>query len=139
MLKKIRFLLLVCITAVLAACGGGSDSSDATPNFAGNYLETFSLTTNSCNLAVQTTFTGTDTVTQNGRNVSIVSGSATFAGAVDADNGGFTVNGTITSNGSSVQGTIKYRTITVGSKYSIDYKLVGNGCTTGYTGTATKI
>jgi hypothetical protein len=137
MLQKMRVLLLVCITAVLAACGGGG--GDDTPSFAGNYFETFNLTANSCNLSLQNTFSGTDSVTQDGRNVSINSGGVVFNGAVDADNGGFTVTGTITSGSGSVQGTIGYRTITAGSTYAINYKLVTGGCTSVYTGTATKI
>ena len=137
MMQKIRVLLLVCITAVLAACGGGG--GDETPNFAGNYFETFSLTTNSCNLSIQNTFTGTDAVAQNGRNINIASGGYAFTGSVDADNGGFTVNSSAVSGGITTLATISYRTIDAGSKYSINFKLVANGCTAIYTGTATKI
>jgi hypothetical protein len=138
MLQKMRVLLLVCITAVLAACGGGG-GEEATPSFAGNYLENFTLTTNTCNLSLTSTLVGTDTVTQSGRNIGIVSGGLVFTGTVDADNGGFTVVGSVVSSGITTVGTIKYRTTVTGASYSLNYQLVGGACTVVYTGTATKI
>jgi hypothetical protein len=134
MLQKMRVLLLVCITAVLAACGGGG--GDDTPNFAGNYRINANLATNSCNLAgLVQVVGGVDTVTQSGRNVTYSSeGINPLQGTVDADNGGYTVTGSQTSSGVTFALTAKYKTST-----AYEMKLVANGCTIVYTGTATKI
>lgn len=139
MLQKMRVLLLVCITAVLAACGGGG--GDETPNFAGNYLfSTMKLTSNNCNAAVPATFAGgTDTVTQNGRAVSINSGGTVLTGSVDGDNGGFSVSMTQVSNGIPVLSTFAFRTITTGSSYEFKFSTTAGACSAVYTGTATKI
>ena len=84
MLNKLRVLLLVCITAVLAACGGGG--GDETPNFAGTYRVSASLTTNNCNVSASASILTQDTATQNGRAMSINSAGMIFTGSVDADN-----------------------------------------------------
>ncbi|MEO7643513.1 MAG: hypothetical protein ABIT72_00275 [Burkholderiaceae bacterium] len=147
-MNHIRTLFVACSVAVLAACGGGGDgaavgggntTSSTTPSFAGKYLENAKLTTNSCNFAIPAAFAGTDVVTQDGRNVTIVSGEFTFTGAVDADNGGFTVSGTFVFTGITMPSTVKYRTTATGSTYAMDFSMVPNGCTIVYTGTATKI
>lgn len=139
MLKNIRALLVVCSVVVLAACGGGGGSSDSTPSFAGRYHEVASVTTNSCNLAGLATLDGFDVVTQGDRTVTIVSGDITLTGTVDADNGGFTVNGSQVSSGVTIQATGKYRTISTGNM-AMEMKMIANGtCTIIYTGTATKI
>ncbi len=139
MLQKMRVLLLVCITAVLAACGGGG--GDETPSFAGNYaISTLNLNSNNCNAAVPGTIAGgTDVVTQNGRTISIGTGSSVINGSVDTDNGGFTVSVTQVSNGVPVLSTFAFRTITAGSKYEIRFTTTAGTCSAVYVGTATKI
>ena len=112
MLQKMRVLLLVCITAVLAACQGGGDG-DSTPNFAGNYqISTVNLTSNTCGGSAPPSLpAGTETVIQNGRNVSLSGDS----GTVDADNGGFTVTSTDVIDGVTVAVTIKFRVTAAGA------------------------
>lgn len=143
MLSTIRVIVLALLTSILAACGGGGGSgeSDAVPSFAGNYLlSTMQLTSNNCNAAVPATIAGgNDSVTQNGRSVSINSDGILLTGSVDADNGGFAVSITQTTSGVSVLSTFAFRTITAGSKYNFTFTTTAGTCSAIYTGTATKI
>jgi hypothetical protein len=108
------------------------------PSFAGAYFITSNLTTNSCNLAISSTATGSDSVAQNGRDVSYTSGSFAMPGTVDADNGGFTASGTQVSSGVSILTTVNFRAAS-GGTYSANLTFYTNNCTIVYTGTATKI
>lgn len=95
MLQKIRVLLLVCITAVLAACGGGGGTSDSvsesnndsTPSFSGNYSINLNVSTNTCGGNPEAPKTGI--VTQNGRSITMETSNKLFSGTVDSDNKGF--------------------------------------------------
>jgi hypothetical protein len=131
MLQKIRVLLLVCITAVMAACGGGG--GDSTPNFAGTYqLSTAVVTSNTCGGAVDNLAGGQVGVTQNGRNVTWIEAGGSYPGSVDADNGGFTV----TTSQSGVLLTVVMRS---GGGNAYAFKVTGTGgCTIVWSGTATK-
>ncbi len=108
------------------------------PSFAGTYFITSNLTTNSCNLAMPSTATGSDSVAQNGRDVTYTSGSFGMPGTVDADNGGFTASGTQVSSGVSILTTVNFRAASGGS-YTANLTFYTNNCTIVYTGTATKI
>jgi hypothetical protein len=131
MLQKMRVLLLVCITAVLAACGGGG--GDDTPNFAGTYqISTAVVSSNTCGGSVANIAGGLVGVTQNGRNVTWVESSGSYAGSVDADNGGFTV----VASQSGVLVTVAMRA-GGGNAYSVKMTATG-GCTIVWTGTAVK-
>lgn len=141
MLQKIRVLLLVCITAVLAACGGGG--GDETPNFAGTYrISTLNLTSNTCGGSPAATIAGgTDVAVQNGRNISMSNGAA--QGTLDGDNGGFTLSGTQVTNGVTIVTTIKFRVTASGaSTFAVEVGAVGTAggtsCAILYRGTATK-
>jgi hypothetical protein len=141
MLQKMRVLLFVCVTAVLAACGGGG-GGDETPNFAGTYRVSTSLTTNNCNVSVSASILTQDTATQNGRAMSINSAGMVFNGSVDADNGGFSVSNTTVSSGVPVVSTIAFRTAAVANTYaanvSVSASSGGATCVVIYTGTATR-
>lgn len=130
MLQKMRVLLLVCITAVLAACGGGGDE---TPNFAGTYqLSTAVVSLNTCGGSVANIAGGLVGVTQDGRNVTWVEAGGSFPGTVDADNGGFTV----TASQSGILVTVAMRS---GGGNAYSFKMTGtSGCTVVWIGTAVK-
>ena len=140
MLNKLRVLLLVCITAVLAACGGGG--GDETPNFAGTYRVSASLTTNNCNVSASASIFTQDTATQNGRAMSINSAGMIFTGSVDADNGGFSVSNTTISSGVPVVSTIAFRTAASANTYAANVSVSATSgastCAVVYTGTATR-
>jgi hypothetical protein len=144
MLQKMRVLLLVCITAVLAACGDGDssvvDPAKATPVFAGNYLISgASLILNSCNAGVPVVLAdSSDTVTQDGRIVSMNSDGTIFSGVVDTDNGGFTLANMFVSQNSLVEATLAFRVDAASNKYAFNYTLASSSCTVRYAGTATR-
>jgi hypothetical protein len=130
MLQKTRALLLVCITAILVACGGGGDD---TPNFAGTYqLSAAVVSSNTCGGSAANLAGGQVGVTQNGRNLTWVEAGGSYPGTVDADNGGFTV----TTSQSGVLITIAMRS-GGGNSYSAKITATG-GCTIVWTGTAVK-
>ena len=144
MMQKIRVLLLVCITAVLAACGGGGDGGgDVTPNFAGTYqISTLNLTGNTCGGNLPGSISASvDVAVQNGRNISMSNGAGN--GTVDGDNGGFTLSQTQVFNGGTGTAIVKFRATAFGAS-TFAVQLVGVGtsgnfsCSFTYSGTATK-
>ena len=138
MIQRMKFLAVAAIAAVLVACGGGGDD---TPNFAGYYAITANLTSNTCGSSSATTISGADTVNQNGREITIQSGELALSGTVDADNAGFTVNGSMVVNGVTGQVKVTFRSTATGGTYTFQ-ETVGvpaYACTGVYTGTATKV
>ncbi len=134
MIQRMKFLAVAAMAAVLVACGGGDD----TPSFAGRYFESLTITASTCG-SVGTKFEAADTVNQDGRSISINSEGLIMTGSIDGDNGGFSASGSGVVSGNSAQGTMKYRTVTEGSKYDVEFVLTTLGCTITGKGTATKI
>jgi hypothetical protein len=141
MLQKMRVLLMVCLVAVLAACGDGD--GDSTPNFAGTYqISTLNLTSNTCGGSPAGSIAGgTDVAVQNGRSISMSNGAAT--GTLDGDNGGFTLSSTQVTNGVTVTTSIKFRVTASGARtFAVQLNSVGTAgnatCAILYSGTATK-
>ena len=138
MLSTIRTCLLALATVVLVACGGGGGGDDS-PNFAGNYATNSTLISNNCSAAVPGSISGVTSIAQSGRTVTLVSDELSFSGSVDTDNGGFTVTTSQVSSGVTVLTVFNFRTITSGSKYSVQVSVTAAPCSAVYTGTATKI
>lgn len=139
MIQRMKFLAVAAIAAVLVACGGGGDSSDGTPQFAGNYDISVGLISNNCNAAVPGTIAGGQTITQSGRTITIADTDLTMVGTVDSDNGGFSVTNSQVSSGVTVLTVFNFRTVTDGSKYAVQVTITAAPCSAVYTGTATKI
>ena len=136
MLQKTRLWFLVCSTAILAACGGGNNED--INNLAGNYdYSPFKLTANTCNSDVaQTIDRGSESVTQDGVNISLNSFGTVFRGTVDADNMGFTASYTQTQNGVPVVSKYAFRRIIIGKDYDVDFTITTGACAVQYSGTA---
>ena len=136
MIKRLKFLAVEAIAAVLVACGGGDDD---TPNFTGAYqVNTLKLTSNTCaNPPPATIEAGNDFVVQDGRNVTASDGQV--HGVLDEDNGGFTFTETSVTNGVTVVTTFKFRvTATGATTFTVVLTSTGS-CSLTYTGTATKV
>jgi hypothetical protein len=135
MFQKMRVLSLVCITAVLVACGGGGGGGDETPNFAGAYSVTLQQSVNNCSVNLPYVSSVLNTVTQSDRNIALVSNTAILAGSVDADNGGFSASKSEVSDGVLVTTSITYRTISA-NVFQARLNIVAGPCTITYDGNA---
>ena len=138
MKHSLKCTLGFILIAILSACGGGSNTNDEINNLAGTYDYTvFKLTANTCNTDVaQTIDRGTETVTQEGANISINSFGTIFRGTVDEDNKGFTASFTDTKNGEPVVSKYAFRRIIIAKDYSVSYTITTGGCAVQYSGTA---
>lgn len=135
MMQRIRILSLVAITATLAACGGGD--SGVTPSFAGAYNVNAPMIGNNCSITgLPGSIATTQTVAQADRNITLVSGTTTFTGTVDGDNGGFSTANKQIINAIEFNSTMNYRTSATAGTYGVQYALTGGGCTVTYSGTA---
>jgi hypothetical protein len=134
MLQKMRVLLLVGFTAVLAACGGGGED---TPNFAGVYSVTLQQSVNNCNVNLPFVSNVLNTVTQSDRNIALVSNAATLAGSVDGDNGGFSASKSEVTEGVLVTTAITYRTIST-NVFQARLNILAGPCTITYDGNAVR-
>ncbi len=136
MLQKTRLLFLVCSTAILAACGGGN--TDNINNLAGTYTYSqLKLTANTCNSDVaQTIDRGSESVTQDGVNISLNSFGTVFSGTVDDDNMGFTASYTQTQNDAPVVSKYAFRRIVIAKDYAVKFTITTGACAVQYSGTA---
>lgn len=135
-MQKMRLVLLVGFSAVLAACG--SSNNDTTTDFQGNYdYSVFKLTANTCNSDVaQTIDRGRETVTESDGKVSINSFGTIFNGTVDGDNMGFTASVTQEKDGIPVVSKYAFRRIVIGRDYAVNFTITTGACAVQYSGTA---
>ena len=146
MFKKMRVLMVVCLSVALVACGGGS-SVDSTPtptptpapapaptptpvlpSFSGSYAVNMSAIT-TCG-GVFYPRTGIAVVTQNGQNITYYQSNMTngkgvaadtLSGALDADNNGFTASitfGDSFSSSGKFTNTVTFRNTATSGTYS---------------------
>lgn len=140
---------MAVLSVALQACGGGSSSDDAAdtpaevPSFAGTYNVSLTKTSDTCNSGSDKSFKVKQTVTQSGRDITLVSGAATLHGSVDADNAGLSVSTQTTSNGIVLTTTTVYRTTSTAGLYGAGLSLVarsGNAmCSVNYNGQAKRL
>lgn len=140
---------MVVLSVTLQACGGGSSSDDvadtpaAVPSFAGTYNVSLTKTSDTCNSGIEKSFKVKQTVTQSGRNITLVSGKATLQGSVDADNAGLSVSTKTTSNGIEMTTSTVYRTTSTAGLYGAGLSLVarsGNAmCSITFNGQAKRL
>lgn len=138
MMQLTRILSLVALTATLVACGGGD--SAVTPSFAGAYSVNAPMIGNPCSITgLPGSIATTQTVAQADRSITLVSGTTTFTGAVDGDNGGFSTANKQTINAIEFNSTMNYRSSSTVGTYGVQYALSGGGCTVTYSGTAVRL
>jgi predicted porin len=134
--NSLKLGLVATSIALLSACGGGNNED--INNLAGNYnYSPFKLTANTCNSDVaQTIDRGSESVTQDGVNISLNSFGTVFRGTVDADNMGFTASYTQTQNDVPVVSKYAFRRIVIGKDYDVDFTITTGACAVQYSGTA---
>jgi hypothetical protein len=134
--NSLKLGLVATSIALLSACGGGDDKE--INNLAGTYdYSPFKLTANTCNSDVaQTINRGSESVTQDGVNISLNSFGTVFLGTVDTDNMGFTASYTQTQDGVPVVSKYAFRRIVIGKDYEVNFTITTGACAVQYSGTA---
>lgn len=133
---------MVVLPVALLACGGGSDDDSAAevPSFAGTYDVSYTKTSDTCASGAAKTAKATQTVTQSGRNVTLVSNTLTLLGSVDADNAGLSMSAQSTTSGVVATTSAVYRTTSTPGVYGAGLSVVARAgstlCSISYNGQA---
>jgi hypothetical protein len=138
--RSLPLLAAAALSLVLVGCGGGSSEPEAPPpSFAGTYLVTLNKTRD-CGTGSAQTAQVIQTVTQSGRDITLLSNTVTLQGRVDADNAGFSTSTQTTSNDITVTSTVIYRTSSTPGLYGVGMAFVASGkgqrCEVAYNGQA---
>lgn len=143
LMKGVLFGAMVVLG--MAGCGGGGEDAGPVPSFAGTYATSFTLVSDDCNTGIAATGNPVQTVTQNGREIVVATGTIKLNGSVDADNAGFstslrtseTVEGVLVD---LVTAVVYRKTATTGrfdAGFSVTGSAQGQSCSVSYSGTAT--
>lgn len=132
------------LSVALAGCGGGSSDSaeeaGPAPSFAGSYDVTLTKTGDSCGLGLASNIALVQSVSQDGRSISLITNQVTLTGRVDADNAGFSTSLQQTQEGIPVTTTMVYRSTATPGVYGAGFSVVardsGLTCTISYNGSA---
>jgi hypothetical protein len=157
MMQKMRILFLVCITTVLAACGGdGGTSNEPVHSFVGSYIVNLTNTRTSSSCGDQgwpRNLTLAQSVSQNGSNIVLTTdagliGEKTFLGMVHSNNSSFAtmfrqvinVQDRVTGVVSAVDAlsTMSYTKNPIVGIYSVVYDIEFSNCSYTYSGAANR-
>lgn len=136
-------LLGGALVLTLQACGGGGDDDDGVAelhDFSGQYSLALQKTQDRCNTGSQQSVSLGQSVRQEGRSITLDSGSMTVGGSVEADNQSFRAGTQQWVQGVPVEVSFTYRTTGTAGVYAVDWTtsatVQGQNCTLVYQGQA---
>ena len=135
----------LALTLALGGCGGGSSSDEVAsgpvPSFAGTYDVKMTKTADTCSLGFSRSTSVAQSVSQDGRNIGLLSNGVTLQGTVDPDNAGFSTSLQQTVEGIPATTTMVYRATATPGVFGAGFAVVaterGVTCKISYNGSAT--
>lgn len=137
---KRAILAVPLLSIALLGCGGGSSDPGPIPLYAGTYFVVMNKTVDDCNTRVANRVEVIQTVSQSGRNVTLVSNQVVLQGQVDPDNFGISTSAQSIEDGVRLTTGMVYRATDTPGLFGAGLSIVADAgnqrCVVAYNGQA---